>query len=129
MKKVLTYWTFDLTHIWHIRLLKRAKKLWDYLIVWISSDDFNKKKWKQSYFSFIERKEIIESLKYVDMVIEEKCWEQKINDIKKYWIDIFCIWDDWKWKFDFLKKYCEVVYIERTRDISTTLIKKNIKWK
>lgn len=130
MRKILTYWTFDLTHIWHIRLLKRAKELWDYLIVWISSDEFNEKKWKKSQFSFNERKEIIDSIKYVNEVIEENNRWQKENDIKKLNIDIFVIWDDWKWKFDYLKKYCEVIYIPRTKNISSTLIKKELrKWK
>lgn len=130
MKKILTYWTFDLIHIWHIRLLKRAKDLWDYLIVWISSDKFNEEKWKKSQFSFNERKEIIDSIKYVDKVIKEDSWWQKEDDIKKLNIDIFVIWDDWKWKFDYLKDYCEVVYLPRTKNVSTTLIKKELKkWK
>lgn len=127
MKKIITYWTFDLTHIWHIRLLKRAKKLWDYLIVWVSSDDFNNLKWKKSHFSFEERKEILESLRYVDKVIKEEDWEQKQNDIKKYWINTFAMWNDREWKFDELREFCEVVYLERTKDISTTEIKNKIK--
>ena len=130
MKKIITYWTFDLIHVWHIRLLKRAKNLWTHLTVWISSDEFNTIKWKKSEFSFDHRKEIIKSVKYVDKVIKENNWEQKIEDIKKYNIDIFVIWNDWKWKFDYLKKYCEVIYLERTEKISSTLIKNNlIKWK
>jgi glycerol-3-phosphate cytidylyltransferase len=131
-KKIITYWTFDLTHIWHIRLLKRAKELWDYLIVWISSDEFNTIKWKKSEFSFENRKEIIESIKYVDKVIKEDNWEQKKEDIQKYWVDTFVIWDDWEWKFDDLKEICNVIYLKRTKKISSTLIKNNLKtnqWK
>lgn len=127
MKKIITYWTFDLTHIWHIRILKRAKELWDYLIVWVSSDEFNKLKWKKSEFTFQERKEILESIKYVDKVIPEENWDQKENDIKKYNIDIFVMWDDWKWKFDNLKDVCKVEYLKRTGWISTTQIKNNLK--
>lgn len=94
MKKILTYGTFDLTHIGHIRILKAAKDLWDYLIVWISTDDFNILKWKKSHFSFQDRKEIISSIRYVDEIIEENSWDQKISDIQKYNISTFVIWDD-----------------------------------
>jgi len=128
MKKIITYWTFDLIHVWHINLLKRAKKLWDYLIVWISSDEFNKLKWKKSFYSYEERKHILESIKYVDKIIPEQSREQKIDDIKKYDVDIFVIWDDWKWKFDYLKDYwVEVIYLPRTEWISTTQIKQTLK--
>jgi len=127
MKKVITYGTFDLTHIGHIRLLKRAKELWDYLIVWVSSDYFNSLKWKKSHFSFNDRKEILESIKYVDKVIKEDSWSQKEKDIKKYNVDTFVIWDDWEWKFDNLNKICEVIYLKRTKDISTTQIKSKLK--
>ena len=124
MKKVITYGTFDLLHYGHINLLKRAKALGDYLIVALSSDKFNVIKGKRSFFNFEERKTILESIKYVDEVIMEDAWEQKITDIKKYNIDIFVIGNDWEGKFDFLKDYCEVVYLPRTPDISTTQIKK-----
>ena len=125
MKKVITYWTFDLFHIGHLNLLKRAKELGDYLIVAISTDEFNKLKGKKSFFSYENRKQIVEAIKYVDKVIPEKTWEQKIDDIKKYNVDIFVIWDDWKWKFDYLKDYwVEVVYLSRTEGISTTDIKR-----
>ena len=127
MKRVITYGTFDLFHIGHLKLLKRARELGDYLIVGVSTDEFNKLKGKKSVFPFEERKEIIESIKFVDKVIDENKWEQKIDDIKKYNIDIFVIGDDWKGKFDFLKDYCEVVYLPRTENISSTFLKKKIK--
>lgn len=126
MKKIITYWTFDVIHEWHINILRRAKSLGDYLIVWISSDNFNKIKGKKSYQNFKERKEILENIKYVDEVIPEEHWEQKIEDIKKYNIDIFTMWSDWEWKFDELKNYCKVIYQPRTEWISSTKIRKNI---
>ncbi|ACM93528.1 glycerol-3-phosphate cytidylyltransferase [Nautilia profundicola AmH] len=127
MKKVLTYGTFDMFHIGHLNLLKRAKALGDYLIVGISNDEFNEIKGKKTVIPFNERKEIVSAIRYVDMVIEEYSWEQKIKDIKKYNIDVFVMGDDWKGKFDFLKEYCEVIYLPRTKDISTTLIKNCLK--
>lgn len=127
MKKIITYWTFDILHKWHINILKRAKELWDYLIVWLSSDDFNNIKNKKSFYSYDERKYLLESIKYVDEVIPENDWAQKKQDIKKYSIDTFVMWDDWEWKFDELKELCDVVYLPRTPDISTTELKKLIK--
>ena len=127
MKRVITYGTFDLFHIGHLRLLKRARELGDYLIVGVSTDEFNRLKGKKSIFPFEERKEIVESIKFVDKVIPEKNWEQKIEDIKKYNIDIFVMGDDWEGKFDFLKKYCEVIYLPRTENISSTLLKDRLK--
>ncbi len=126
MKKVITYGTFDLLHYGHINLLKRAKELGDYLIVALSTDEFNEIKGKKCYFSYEERKKLIESIRYVDLVIPEKSWEQKISDVKEFKIDIFVIGDDWKGKFDYLKEYCEVVYLPRTPEISTTKIKKDL---
>lgn len=123
MKKIITYWTFDLLHKWHINILKRAKELWDYLIVGISSDEFNHIKNKKSFYSYEERKFLLEAIKYVDEVIPEENWEQKVSDIKKYDIDTFVIWDDWEGKFDELKEYCNVVYLPRTKNISTTKLK------
>ena len=121
MKRVITYGTYDLLHYGHINLLKRAKSLGDYLIVAISTDAFNKNmKNKICVQTYDERKMILESLRYVDLVIPENCWEQKIENIKLDHIDTFCIGDDWKGKFDFLKDYCEVVYLPRTEGISTT---------
>ena len=127
MKRVITYGTFDLFHVGHLRLLKRARELGDYLIVGVSTDEFNRLKGKKSVFPFEERKEIVESIKFVDKVIAEENWEQKIDDIKKYKIDIFVMGDDWKGKFDFLKKYCEVIYLPRTENISSTLLKDRLK--
>lgn len=127
MKKIITYGTFDLLHIGHINLLKRAKALGDYLIVAISTDEFNAIKYKQAFYSFEDRKKILESIKFVDLVIPETCWKQKIEDVKKHNVDIFVIGDDWKGEFDFLKPYCEVIYLPRTKNISTTKVKENIK--
>ena len=126
MKRVMTYSTFDLLHYGHINILKRAKSLGDYLIVGLSSDEFNELKGKKSVMSYEERKEILESIRYVDKVIKESNWEQKVDDIIKYNIDVFVIGDDWEGKFDFLKEYCEVVYLPRTKSISTTLLKEII---
>jgi len=126
MKKVITYGTFDLLHIGHINILQRAKELGDYLIVAISSDEFNAIKGKNAYYSFEQRKSILEAIRYVDEVIPEHCWEQKVEDVEKYDIDLFVMGDDWKGKFDFLKDYCEVVYLSRTDGISTTQIKRDL---
>ncbi|MHA1381778.1 MAG: glycerol-3-phosphate cytidylyltransferase [Candidatus Helarchaeota archaeon] len=131
MKKVITYGTFDLLHYGHINLLKRAKELGDYLIVGLSTNEFNKIKNKICYFSYEERKKLVESIRYVDLVIPEKNWKQKISDVKEFKIDIFVIGDDWKGKFDFLENYCQVVYLKRTPEVSTTKIKQRLgnKWK
>lgn len=126
MKRILTYGTFDLLHPGHIRLLKRAKAFGDYLIVGLSTDEFNKMKNKKSYYSYSMRKLMLESCRYVDLIIPENNWEQKKADVLLYRADIFVMGDDWKGKFDFLKKYCEVVYLPRTPDISTTEIKQDI---
>ncbi len=123
---VLTYGTFDLLHFGHVNLLRRARGLGDYLIVGLSSDEFNIVKGKKAFFDFENRKRILESIKYVDEVIVESCWEQKIEDVKKYGVDTFVIGDDWLGKFDFLKDYCEVVYLPRTEGISTTIIKSRL---
>ncbi|WP_338470685.1 glycerol-3-phosphate cytidylyltransferase [Niallia sp. XMNu-256] len=126
MKKVLTYGTFDLLHVGHINLIKRAKDLGDYLVVGLSTDEFNAGKNKEAYHSYENRKYILESIKYVDKVIPETNWEQKISDVIENDIDIFVMGDDWKGKFDFLKDYCEVVYLPRTIGISTTKIKSDL---
>ncbi|MHA8138130.1 glycerol-3-phosphate cytidylyltransferase [Lactobacillaceae bacterium Scapto_B20] len=126
MKKVITYGTFDLLHKGHVRLLKRARELGDYLMVGLSSDEFNAEKGKKAYTSFEDRKYVLESIRYVDQVIPEKGWNQKIEDVKENDIDVFVMGDDWKGKFDFLKDYCEVVYLPRTEGISTSKIKQDL---
>lgn len=126
MKRVITYGTFDLIHYGHINLLERAKKLGDYLVVGLSTNEFNEQKNKKCYFSYEERKRLLEALRVVDLVIPEESWEQKRSDIQMYHIDTFVMGDDWKGKFDFLKDYCEVVYLPRTEGISTTKIKKDL---
>lgn len=126
MKKVITYGTFDLLHHGHINILKRAKELGDHLTVAISSDEFNEVKGKQAYHSYETRKMILEAIRYVDKVIPEHEWEQKIDDVKNNSIDVFVMGDDWEGKFDFLQDYCEVVYLPRTVGISTTKIKKDM---
>jgi glycerol-3-phosphate cytidylyltransferase len=131
MKRVITYGTFDLLHYGHINLLRRAKELGDYLIVALSTDEFNwNEKRKKSYFSFEQRKAMLEAIKYVDEVIAEDNWEQKRTDIHTHNVDIFVIGDDWRGKFDFLEEEgCQVVYLTRTPEISTTQIKSDIKQK
>ena len=126
MKKVLTYGTYDLLHYGHFRLLKKAKEFGDYLIVGISTDEFNLIKGKKCVQPFAHRAEIIKSIRYVDEVIPENNWDQKIDDIIKHNIDVFIMGNDWEGKFDSLKKYCKVVYIERTPEISTTKLKNHI---
>lgn len=128
MKRVITYGTFDLLHYGHINLLSRAKSSGDYLIVALSTDEFNKNnKNKSCYFDYDKRKQLLEAIRYVDLVIPENSWGQKIEDIKLYHINKFVMGDDWQGKFDFLKNHCEVVYLERTPEISTSQIKANIK--
>ena len=127
MKRVITYGTFDLLHYGHINLLRRAKALGDYLIVGLSTDQFNwQEKQKKSYFTYEERKAMLEAIRYVDLVIPEENWEQKISDIKEYHVDTFVMGDDWTGKFDFLKPYCDVIYLPRTPEISTTQIKEDL---
>ena len=130
MKKVITYGTFDLLHYGHINLLRRAKQLGDYLIVVLSTDEFNwEEKHKKCFFSYEQRKQLLEAIRYVDLVIPETNWEQKISDVKEFRVDTFVMGDDWKGKFDFLKAHCEVVYLPRTPEISTTQIKTELKQK
>ena len=127
MKRVITYGTYDLLHYGHINLLRRARALGDYLIVALSTDEFNwNEKQKKCYFSFEERKQLLEAIRYVDLVIPEQNWEQKLTDVQQYHVDAFVMGDDWAGRFDFLKPYCEVVYLPRTPEISTTQIKKDL---
>ena len=126
MKKVITYGTYDLLHVGHINLLRRAKELGDYLIVVLSTDEFNAVKHKTAYHPYEARKTILEAIRYVDEVIPETCWEQKISDVVDNQVDVFVMGNDWEGKFDFLKEYCEVVYLPRTEGISTTQIKDDL---
>ncbi len=125
-KTVITYGTFDMFHVGHLKLLKRLKSLGDELIVAISSDEFNRGKGKKVMIPYVQRAEIVESIRYVDKVIPENNWEQKIDDVKRHNVAIFAMGDDWCGKFDFLKEHCEVVYLERTKDVSTTQLKKSL---
>lgn len=128
MKRIITYGTFDLLHYGHINILKRAKELGDYLIVALSTDEFNcKEKGKICYFSYDQRKQLLEAIRYVDLVIPESCWEQKKTDVHNYHIDKFVMGDDWIGKFDFLQEEgVEVVYLPRTPEISSTQIKNDL---
>ncbi len=128
MKRVITYGTFDLLHYGHINLIRRAKSLGDYLIVALSTDEFAAfEKHKQCYFNYSERKSLLEAMRYVDLVIPEESWDQKLEDCKQYHIDTFVMGDDWKGKFDYLEKEgIEVVYLPRTPEISTTRIKSEL---
>ena len=128
MKRVLTYGTYDLLHHGHIRLLRRAKAMGDYLIVALSTDEFNAGKGKASAHDYASRKEILEAVRYVDLVIPEETWEQKIDDIRKYEVDVVVMGSDWadSDRFDYLKDYCELVFLERTEGISTTQVKEEL---
>ena len=128
-KRIMTYGTFDLLHYGHINLLRRAKELGDYLVVGLSTDEFNwNGKQKKCYFDYAQRKHMLEAIRYVEMVGPEENWEQKRTDMHKYQFDTFVIGDDWAGKFDFLKEEgVEVVYLSRTPEISTTQIKENLK--
>ena len=128
MKRVITYGTFDLLHYGHINILRRAKERGDYLIVALSTDEFNwAEKHEKCYFNYEQRKQLLEAIRYVDLVIPETCWEQKKTDVHEYHVDTFVIGDDWTGKFDFLKdEGVEVVYLPRTPEISSTQIKKDL---
>lgn len=128
MRKVITYGTFDLFHIGHLNILRRAKEQGDYLIVAVSSDRFNLvEKNKVCQISDTDRMEIVKAIRYVDEVILEDSWDQKVKDVQAYDIDVFVMGDDWEGKFDFLKEYCDVVYLPRTQGISTTQLKEELK--
>lgn len=128
MKRILTYGTYDLLHYGHIRLLKRAKELGDYLIVGLSTEEFNATKGKVAYHNYETRKKMLESIRYVDLVIPEENWEQKIGDIKDYNVDIVVMGSDWAGsdRFEYLKDYCEVVYLDRTEGVSTSKIREEL---
>ena len=129
MRRVITYGTFDLLHYGHINLLKRAKEYGDYLIVALSTDEFNwNSKQKKCFFGYDQRKKLLEAIRYVDLVIPEENWEQKRSDMHEYHIDTFVMGDDWTGKFDFLREEgVEVIYLPRTPEISTTHIKETLK--
>ena len=128
MKRMLTYGTYDLLHYGHIRLLQRAKELGDYLIVAVSTDEFNKIKGKKAYHDYSTRKKMLEAIRFVDLVIPEDNWEQKVQDVKDYNVDVVVMGNDWadSDKFDYLKDYCDVVFLDRTEGISTTKIKRDL---
>jgi len=123
-KIVITYGTYDLLHPGHIHLLRRARAMGDYLILGLSTDAFNQVKGKQAYYSYAQRKVVVEAVRYVDEVIPEDCWEQKVRDVREYQAEVFVMGDDWTGKFDFLREHCEVVYLPRTKGISTSLVKR-----
>ena len=125
-KVILTYGTFDLFHIGHLRMLQRLSAMGDELIVGVSTDEFNQLKGKQSVYSYQERSEIVAALECVDRVIPESNWEQKEADIKCYDVNVFGIGEDWLGKFNYLESLCEVVYLERTKNISTTEVRKSL---
>lgn len=123
---IITYGTFDMFHVGHLNLLRRLSEMADNLIVAVSTDEFNLGKGKKTLIPYEQRAQIVQSIQYVDLVIPEHNWEQKSSDVEQYNIDIFAIGDDWQGKFDFLKAQCEVVYLERTQNISTTSLKKSL---
>ena len=130
MKRIITYGTFDLLHYGHINLLRRARELGDYLVVVLSTDEFNwNEKQKKCYFTYEQRKALLEAIRYVDLVIPEENWAQKVTDVQEFRVDTFVMGDDWEGNFDFLKDYCEVVYLPRTPEVSTTQIKHELKGK
>lgn len=126
MRTVITYGTFDVLHLGHVNILRLAKSLGDKLIVGLSTDEFNKKKSKRSIYSYEERKSMLESIRYVDFVVPECTWEQKISDISNYEVDVFVMGGDWRGRFDYLTDYCEVVYFDRTEGISSTIVKQKL---
>jgi glycerol-3-phosphate cytidylyltransferase len=128
VRRVLTYGTFDLLHHGHVRLLKRARALGDFLVVALSTDEFNALKGKHAYHGYDTRKEVLEAIRYVDLVIPESAWEQKIDDVRDHAIDVVVMGDDWAGsdRFDFLKEHCELVFLPRTEGVSTTEIKEDL---
>lgn len=125
MKRILTYGTYDLLHYGHINLLRRAKALGDYLIVGLSTDEFNALKGKTAFHDYETRKKMLEAVRYVDLVIPEETWEQKLSDVQTYHVDVVVMGSDWtdSPRFDYLKEHCELVYLDRTPGVSTTEIK------
>jgi len=128
MTRVLTYGTFDLLHFGHIRLLQRARSLGDYLIVALSTDEFNLVKNKTSYHDYDTRRQMLEAIRYVDLVVPEMSWEQKVSDIETYFVDIVVMGSDWanSERFEYLRNHCDLVYLDRTNGVSTTQIKQEL---
>lgn len=123
-KVILTYGTFDLFHIGHLNLLQRLKDLGTRLVVGVSTDEFNATKGKQTVVRFEDRLRIVQNIKCVDLAIAENHWDQKRGDIESHHVSIFGMGDDWAGKFDDLRDCCEVVYLPRTADVSSTDMKK-----
>jgi glycerol-3-phosphate cytidylyltransferase len=126
MKTVITYGTFDILHVGHINLLRRARALGERLVVGLSTDAFNNGKHKSALLNYENRKAVLEAIRFVDLVFPEENWEQKVDDIRKYAADMFVMGEDWTGKFDFLSGYCEVRYLPRTAEISTTEIRQSL---
>ncbi|MFC7412802.1 adenylyltransferase/cytidyltransferase family protein [Larsenimonas suaedae] len=127
MTKIITYGTFDMFHVGHLNLLERLSGMADEVIVGVSTDEFNAEKGKKVLIPFEQRAKIVKNIKFVNQVIPEESWGQKKDDVLNYGIDIFAIGEDWVGKFDFLKEFCEVKYLPRTQDISTTELKRSLK--
>jgi glycerol-3-phosphate cytidylyltransferase len=123
VRTVITYGTFDVLHLGHINMLRRARELGDRLVVGLSTDEFNGKKHKSSLLDYANRKAVLEAIRYVDLVIPEETWEQKVEDVKRHEVSVFVIGEDWKGEFDFLGEFCEVRYLSRTADISSSSLK------
>ncbi|UYO00441.1 MAG: adenylyltransferase/cytidyltransferase family protein [Devosia sp.] len=124
---ILTYGTFDLFHIGHVRLLERARALGDRLVVGLSTDEFNEAKGKKATYSYQDREEILRSVRFVSDVFPERTWEQKVQDIQRIAADVFVMGDDWAGKFDDLSQYCDVVYLSRTPDISSSIVRNSLR--
>lgn len=121
--RIITYGTFDLFHIGHVRLLRRLADLGTELIVACSTDEFNELKGKKTAIPFEHRVEVLEACRYVSKVIPETGWAQKRSDMKEHNIDLFAMGDDWEGKFDDLQDLCDVIYLPRTENVSTTELK------
>lgn len=126
VKTVITYGTFDMFHIGHLRLLQRMRDLGERVIVAVSTDEFNAIKGKKALRPYGERREVLEALRYVDLVIPEESWEQKVEDITKHSVDTFVMGSDWSGHFDFLRELCEVIYLERTHGVSSTELRESL---
>ena len=122
----ITYGTYDLFHVGHVRLFMRIKAQFDRLIVAVSTDEFNAIKGKRSVMPFADRVELVTSCRHVDMVIPETHWDQKPDDIRRFGCSAFIMGDDWKGRFDYLRPLCKVIYLPRTEGISSTDLKADV---